>query len=221
MACSGVRTPTCDQCLLSGVAPSAVPSAPEAARLSVSLLLTPQPHHPARNCALRASLLGPFFLFLSPSTQAPFSPFHSNVELPEAPSPAFSLHCLTRWFHLYSDNCSMPSTPTPGALLQAFLNISSWAFPPGCYSATSKQRRQHKTHPLHFRPPSGHDQGATFTPSLVVLTESPRGRILDLSDLACSSPHPPNSVLSVGPPLLYLLLPPPLFSSQSYLGCQS
>lgn len=151
MACSGVRTPTCDQCLLSGVAPSAVPSAPEAARLSVSLLLTPQPHHPARNCALRASLLGPFFLFLSPSTQAPFSPFHSNVELPEAPSPAFSLHCLTRWFHLYSDNCSMPSTPTPGALLQAFLNISSWAFPPGCYSATSKQCRQHKTHPLHFR----------------------------------------------------------------------
>ena len=74
---------------------------------------------------------------------------------------------------------------------------------------------------LIFSPPSGHDQGATFTPSLVVLTESTRGRILDLSDQACSSPHPPKSVLSVGQPFLYLLLPPPPFSSHSYLGCQS
>ena len=61
---------------------------------------------------------------------------------------------------------------------------------------------------LIFGPPSGHDQGATFSPSLVVLTESTRGRILDLSDQVCSSPHPHKSVLSVGQPFLYLLLPP-------------
>lgn len=134
-ACSGVSTPTCDQCLFSGMPPSAGSNAPEAARLRV-LLLTPQPRHPVQNTVpsvlLSWALSSSSSILLLRLLSLPFTQMWDFLRLLAQPSLCIVLLSGSIFTQITAPCQATAPVPTrtwsssPGLFEYLFLGIPTW-----------------------------------------------------------------------------------------------